>query len=80
MNNLTLYWKRIELIRNDKVVALGVIFNDGKCVIRWEGEHKSTVIWDSVEDLKKVSGHPGTLFQITEVLIPKKCTCGATTL
>lgn len=67
----------IEIHRNDKMVAKGIIYDDGKCVIRWEGENRSIVIWDSLDDLKKVSGHPGTIFNIKEVLEPiKKCACG----
>ena len=74
----SLYWKVIEIYRNDKMVAKGVQFEDGKCVIRWDGEHSSIVIWNSFEDLQKVSGHPGTKIIINNILTPpKKCTCGA---
>jgi len=63
---ISLYWKTVEIHRNGKIMAKGVIFNEGKCVIRWEGKHKSIVIWDSLDDLKAVSGHPGTIFVITD--------------
>lgn len=41
------------------VVALGVQFSDGLVVLRWLGEHGSTVIWPSIEDAKAVHGHDG---------------------
>ena len=33
--------------RNDITIASGVIFDNGKCVVSWVGEHSSTVVWDS---------------------------------
>lgn len=41
-------------------VAEGVRFSDGTAVIRWStGEHRSTVIWSSVEAAEAVHGHNG---------------------
>lgn len=41
------------------VVADGVEFDDGAVVIRWRGDHKSTVIWDCLNDALMVHGHHG---------------------
>lgn len=42
------------------LVAEGVEFSDGLCVVRWYGTHKSTVVWDSIEDVIAIHGHGGT--------------------
>lgn len=52
--------KTFVMIRNRRVVAYGVIFNNKKCVINWEGEYHSTVVWDSFDHMMKVNGHLGT--------------------
>jgi hypothetical protein len=44
------------------VVAHGVVFDDGTTVIRWLGEHRSTVVWPSLEDAEAIHGHHGTRF------------------
>ena len=41
------------------VVAYGAEFPDGSVAIRWEGDHASTAVWDSVEDALFVHGHDG---------------------
>lgn len=41
------------------VVAEGIEFSDGTCVIRWQGERRSTVVWPSIEDVKAIHGHGG---------------------
>lgn len=41
------------------VVADGVQFPDGVCVIRWRGERQSTVVWPSIEDVEVIHGHNG---------------------
>jgi len=40
-------------------VAYGVQFPDGSIVLRWDTKVRSTVIYDSVEDLETISGHGG---------------------
>lgn len=40
-------------------VAEGVEFTDGKVAIRWYGDSKSTVVWDSLDDAIKIHGHDG---------------------
>lgn len=56
----------IHILRNEKLVAAAVQFSSGKCVVHWEGECRSVVVWDSLDDLKKVHGHPGTQFVLYE--------------
>jgi hypothetical protein len=36
----------------------GVIFSDGKCVIRWLTGKRSVAVWDSFEDMMAIHGHP----------------------
>ena len=61
------------------IVVEGVEFSDGKVVVRWLGEHCSTVVWDNFEEfwLIHVASHPsnqsrilwedGTILQQAEV-------------
>lgn len=43
------------------VVAEGVAFSDGTAVIHWiASEHRSTVIWPSVESVEAIHGHGGS--------------------
>lgn len=42
------------------VVAEGVRFSDGTVVVRWVvGDHRSTVIWPSIEAVIAIHGHGG---------------------
>lgn len=41
------------------VVAAGVQFGDGVCVLRWLSEHRSTGVYASIADLVAVHGHGG---------------------
>lgn len=43
------------------VVAEGIEFSDGTCVIRWRvGNYPcSTTMWNSTEDALKIHGHDG---------------------
>lgn len=41
------------------IVADGVEFADGVTVIRWRGEHRSTVVWTSIDDVSVIHGHDG---------------------
>lgn len=42
------------------VVAQGVVFDDGPTVLRWiVGEHRSTVVWPSIEAVEAIHGHGG---------------------
>lgn len=41
-------------------VVEGVLFSDGKVAMRWiVGEHRSTVVWDSIEAVEEIHGHGG---------------------
>lgn len=40
-------------------VAEGVMFSDGSIVLRWRGVHRSTVLWDSIDDVQAIHGHQG---------------------
>jgi hypothetical protein len=40
-------------------VAEGVQFSDDVVVIRWKGEHASTVVWPSIESAMAIHGHDG---------------------
>lgn len=41
------------------VVAHGTLWPDGTASVRWTGERRSTVFWDSMEDAEAVHGHGG---------------------
>jgi len=42
------------------VVAEGVVFTDGRVALRWTvGEHRSTVLWDSIDSVRVIHGHDG---------------------
>lgn len=49
------------------VVAEGIIFSDGVCVVRWNsGPHMSTVVWPSIDDVVAIHGHGGATRIMTE--------------
>jgi hypothetical protein len=41
------------------IVAEGVQFSNGKCVIAWLTEYTSTAIYDCIEDVEAIHGHDG---------------------
>lgn len=41
------------------VVAEGVQFSNGKCVLAWTTERPSIAIYESVEDVEQIHGHDG---------------------
>ena len=41
------------------IVAEGVIFKNGKCVLNWLTSLSSITIYDSIEILEKIHGHEG---------------------
>jgi hypothetical protein len=47
--------KQFNLIEDNKTLAEGIIFSDGRVAVRWLGEHSSIVMWNSFEDFNKVS-------------------------
>jgi hypothetical protein len=46
-------------VSGNGTVAYGARFADGTVVIRWLGEHPSTVVWPSLEAAEHVHGHDG---------------------
>lgn len=40
-------------------VAQGVIFDDGRCAMRWLTAVNSTCLYDSLADLERIHGHDG---------------------
>jgi hypothetical protein len=40
-------------------VAQGFVFSDGTVVLRWLTTHKSTAIYESIEELEAIHGHGG---------------------
>jgi hypothetical protein len=41
-------------------VAEGCQFSDGRVALRWlVGEHRSTVVWDSIDSVEHIHGHNG---------------------
>lgn len=41
------------------IVADGIVFDDWTTVVRWRGDTRSTVIWDSPSDMMAIHGHGG---------------------
>lgn len=41
------------------IVADGVAFPDGSCVVRWRGPRPSTVVWADIGNVIDVHGHGG---------------------
>lgn len=48
------------LVREARVVAVGVSFPTAGAVVQWLGEHRSTVVWPDMTDAMVVHGHEGT--------------------
>lgn len=42
------------------VVAEGVQFSDGTCVLHWLTEHTSTGLYSSIADVQHIHGHGGS--------------------
>lgn len=60
--------RRFILLRQEDVsgvsgtgcVAEGAQFTDGTVALRWiVGEHRSTVLWESMESVEAIHGHDG---------------------
>jgi hypothetical protein len=60
MKTFTLYRdKDVSGVSGTGAVAEGVQFTDGVVVLRWRGEHASTVVWRSIDDALAIHGHDG---------------------
>ena len=53
-------FSRMEMWREGKKVADGVRFSDGSCALHWLGEVRSTAVYASDADLRKIHKHEGT--------------------
>jgi hypothetical protein len=51
--------KDVSGVSGTGAVAEGVQFGDGVVVLRWRGEHASTVVWASIDDALAIHGHDG---------------------
>lgn len=54
-------------------VAEGVQFSDGTVAIRWNGQHRSTVLWQSIRSVEVIHGHGGAtriVWDDPEILLP----------
>jgi hypothetical protein len=51
--------KDISGVSGTGIVAEGVQFKNGKCVMCWLGEVSSIVIYDNIELVQKIHGHDG---------------------
>jgi hypothetical protein len=59
--------RRFNLIRHEDVsgvsgtgvVCEGVVFSDGRTVLRWLRAGGSTAVYDSVEQMEAIHGHDG---------------------
>ena len=49
----------------DEVQFEGVVFSDGRVAVRWLTQFRSLSVWDCLEDLEKIHGHPeyGTVWE-----------------
>jgi len=41
------------------IVAQGMEFDDGQCVIRWLTDVKATAIYKNIQELESIHGHKG---------------------
>ena len=55
-----MYAKTFVMIRDKRICAYGVVFPNKQCVVNWEGDQHSIVIWDTFDMMMKVNGHFGT--------------------
>ena len=59
--------RRFKLVRDEDVsgvsgigvVAEGVQFSNGRSVLNWTTQYKSTAVYDSIEELDAIHGHNG---------------------
>ncbi|SRR5258708_36136173 len=53
------------------VVAEGVEFENGKCVICWRGTHSSVAVYENTEEILSIHGHEGrTVLKVIFQLFP----------
>lgn len=54
---------RFRMLREGAVVADGVRFCHGSCVLQWRGSHPSVVVHDNFDSVVAVHGHDNTSFE-----------------
>ena len=60
MRLFDLYRKEDESgVSGTGLVAQGVVFDDGSCVLRWKTKRKSTAFYSTLEELEAIHGHGG---------------------
>jgi hypothetical protein len=73
--------RMFELVRHHDVsgvsgtgiVAEGVVWTDGAVALRWYGEHPSTEVWSSLDDMLAVHGHEGeTIVHFLDAAVPDR--------
>lgn len=72
MRTVELFRERdITGVSGTGVVADGVEFADGVVVLRWFGQHRSTVVWSDIATAMVVHGHDGaTTARATAIVCP----------
>lgn len=49
------------------IVAQGVLFDNGKCVLSWLSKYKSIAVYESIDELEIIHGHHGHTKVIWEI-------------
>ena len=49
------------------IVAQGVLFDNGKCVLSWLSKYKSIAVYESIDELEIIHGHQGHTKVIWEI-------------
>ncbi len=44
-----------EITKDNDIMAYGIVFSSGKCIMEWTGHNKLVMIWESLEEMKIVS-------------------------
>ena len=64
---MTIKYRVFELIRTEDLsgisgtglVAQGIEFDDGQCVMRWLSKPRTTAIYNNIKELEAIHGHKG---------------------
>lgn len=51
-------------VSGEGVVAEGVQFTDGRCVLRWLTDRTSIAIYNNLDDVRAIHGHDGNTLVI----------------
>jgi hypothetical protein len=44
-----------EIKRETEILAYGIVFSSGKCIMEWTGDNNLVMIWQSYEEMKVVA-------------------------